>query len=477
MALMRTDAMKRLVIYFHYDAQGSLDEPCRFAIRALEADADVVLVSNGALDSESRTWVEREKIRFLERENVGFDVGAYREALFWLGRESVCQYDELVLMNYTLAGPVSPLAVMWRSMEQRQELGFWGLTRHYAMRSRRFGGDVPEHLQSHFLAIRRVMLRSDDFWQYWQQMQLPKSYEESVMRHETHFTSYFSERGYAWDSYVPTDDLKTFFVNPIMACPRELLEKRGCPFYKRRSFFTPYEDELRRTDGDAAAELYTYLRSRTTYPVDALLRSLLRTQPLAELGKNMHWHYIVQEQETRADVDLQVRGLRLVRFSPADEDPVLHWYLQKSAERADKQLLAAAELFAEYPLLGALSPALPLRPEALSCAERSWKESLPWLRKQVSVPMGAEPPAAPMAGWALVRAEAFPQGVPNVRSSRDIWLLPLIAQQNGYYSATMESAEQAAARSDYGDAYRKAAAMPAAVAKQFARLIKHRLKV
>ena len=39
--------------------------------------------------------------------------------------------------------------------------------------------------------------------------------------------------------YVDTKDLRDVFVNPIMACPRELLANRGCPFFKRRSFFTP----------------------------------------------------------------------------------------------------------------------------------------------------------------------------------------------------------------------------------------------
>ena len=132
--------MKRLVIYFHYDAQGLLDGPCRFAISALRQDADVVLVTNGTLDAESCAWTEREKLRLIERENVGFDVGAYQQALLSLGRDTVCRYTELILMNYTLAGPVSPLATMWETMERREELDFWGLTRHYAMQSRRFGG-------------------------------------------------------------------------------------------------------------------------------------------------------------------------------------------------------------------------------------------------------------------------------------------------------------------------------------------------
>lgn len=72
----------------------------------------------------------------IERENVGFDVGAYREALLTLGREKLAEYEEIVLMNYTLAGPVCSLAAMFTAMDARPELDFWGLTRHYAMQSR-----------------------------------------------------------------------------------------------------------------------------------------------------------------------------------------------------------------------------------------------------------------------------------------------------------------------------------------------------
>lgn len=468
--------MKRLVIYFHYDAQGSLDEPCRFAVRALCKEADLVLVTNGSLTEESRAWAEQENIRLIERQNVGFDVGAYREALLSLGRDVVAAYEELVLMNYTLAGPVCPLEPMWEYMEQRPELDFWGLTRHYAMRSRRFGGNVPEHLQSHFLAIRKRMLQSDDFWQYWQNMALPRSYEESVIRHETRFTHYFSERGYHWDTYVQTDDLKSLFINPIIACPRELLEHRRCPFFKRRSFFTPYTDELRRTDGNAAAELYTYLCKNTAYPVDTLIRSLLRTQPLSALYQNLHWHYVVSEDADGQPVDLQAQGLRLIRFSPCEWEPVEEWYLQESVQHAEKQLAAAAALFVSHPLLGVLSPALPLRPKVLRSAERQWREDKTHLTERISVPLGENPPPTPHAGWALIREKAFPQGAAVVNSKRDIWLLPLTAQQNGYYSATFESAGQAAARAGFGDVYVRAASEPIAVAKQLGRLIKHRLK-
>ena len=468
--------MKRLVIYFHYDAQGSLDEPCRFAIRALCAEAELVLVTNGTLSRESRDWVAGVGLRLIERENTGFDVGAYRQALLALGRETVSGYEELILMNYTLAGPVCSLKPMLDAMQTHPELDFWGLTRHYAMRSRRFGGQVPEHLQSHFLAIRQNMMQADAFWDYWQKMELPRSYEESVIRHETRFTRYFSELGYTWDSYVQTEDLKSVFVNPIMACPKELLENRGCPFFKRRSFFTPYEDELRRTDGLAARELYEYLKGRTGYPVDALLQSLLRTQPLSSLAKNLHWHYIVGEDGGNPSISLQTQGLALVRLIVPERDTVTDWYLRQSVQSAEKQIAQAAALFERNPLLGVLSPALPLWPEALRFVRQEWQANRKELSGQVSVSVGEDPPPAPCAGWALVRRAAFPQGIPVGKAMQDIWLLPLLAQQNGYYSATFESASQAAARTEHLCMYARAASEPAAVVRQLGRLVKHKLK-
>lgn len=468
--------MKRLLIYFHYDAQGSLDGPCRFAVEALRPFGDLLVVTNGTLGTQDQDWLHQQDIRLLQRQNTGLDVGAYREALLTLGRETVCEYEELVLMNFTLAGPVGELAPMFAAMESREDLDFWGLTRHYAMRSRRFGGFVPEHLQSHFLAVRRGLLCQDVFWRYWQQMPLPRSYEESVARHETRFTAYFAEQGFTWDSYVDTRELAGVFVNPIMACPRELVENRGCPFFKRRSFFTLYEDELRRTDGNAARDLYEYLKNRTSYPVDELLRALLRSQPLSALAKNMHWHAVLPEREPAAAPDLEALGLALVRFAPVSCDPVASWYLAQSARWADAHLTQAAELFAQDPLLGVLCPALPLWSAADRELCRRWRQDRAQVAEHVSVPLNDDPPAALSAGWVLARKKAFPQSVPSVQDLGSSWLLPLQAQQNGFYTGTFAPAAQAAAGVEQLQAYTRAAGQPAAVAKQLGRLLKHKIK-
>lgn len=464
--------MKRLVIYFHYDPQGVVDEPCRTAVAAMQQVGKVFFVTNGTLDRNARMWLQQTGVDLLERDNVGYDVGAYRAALQKLGRSHLDDYDELILMNYTLAGPVCPLLPMFATMEARTELAFWGLTRHYAMRSRRFGGNVPEHLQSHFLAVRAKLFTQDIFWKYWQEMPMPRSYEESVVYHETRFTHFFAEQGFAWDSYVETEDLKEVFVNPIMACPRDLLQYRGCPFFKRRSFFTPYADELRRTDGNAAAELEAYLRENTTYPVDALLASLLRTQPLAALAQNLHWQYIVAELSEPENVDLQQQGLCLLHFAPMQADPVVQWYLRKSVTWADAHLQQAVKLFQQYPRLGVLSPSLPLCPGIDHAVRVNWK----YAGAGDAVPLDETPPPAPYAGWALIRRQAFPEEVPTAESIQYGWQLSLKAQHSGYYSATFTGALQSAAAAEQLAVYKFASEKPAALARQAARLVKHRLK-
>lgn len=459
--------MKRWLIYFHFDSQGSVDEPCRMAVSAMQPYVErIFFVTNGTLLPESRLWADAAGIRLIERQNTGFDVGAYRQVILMLGRESLAGLDELVLMNYTLAGPVCSLEPLFHKMETRREIDFWGLTCHAPMVSRRFGGRVPLHLQSHFLAVRRTMLQSAAFWSYWEKMHLPHSYEEAVARHECRFTAWFAAQGFRWAAAVEMEDLLPVFLNPIIACPRLLVEQRGCPFFKRRSFFTDDSDELRRTDGSASADLYRYLKERTEYPVEFLVRSLLRTVPVSVMAHNLHWQLVLPEHKTSAS------GLAVLRFPLPETDPVTQWYLQQRADWAQNELARAAALFEEDPLLGVAGPALPLWNNALRSARRYWRKTLAEreaeLRNIPALPDSLPP--GPGCGWLLVRREAFPQGYPDKE-----WLAPLIAQQNGYTCCSFAPAQEYGALRDRLQRLETAAQQPSAVARQLVRLAKRRL--
>lgn len=486
----------RLVIYFHYDPRGQADTACRFAVQAMRKWARVLLfVHNGTLAEESRVWLKENRIPFLERENVGLDVGAYREALLHIGRETFETFEEVILMNYTLAGPVLSLQGMFERMQERQELDFWGISRHYPMRSRRFGkgGEVPEHIQSHFIAVRRRMY--EDFWQYWEKMTLPQSYEDSIRVHESRFTAYFSALGYRWDTVVDGETWRGIFVNPIMGNPVDLIIRDSCPFFKRRSFFTPYADELRRTDGCAAARLYAYVRTHSAFPVDDLIASLLQTQRLTDMSQNLHWHYLLGENTgghlplTMLSAESLQEGCTLqpdqIYFLPMTffRDGTLHWYEQSNCwqDTSSGSLDAAVSLFSQYPMLGILGAALPLYPECARAKWKQWRADLPYVQEKmkalnIQVPIDPRQPLPlPNGGGLMVRGAAFPRGLPPLRQNKDFWLLPLLAQQNGFYSADAEWSEQSAARADVYQASLWQIQTLTGAGKLLARRIKHAL--
>ena len=101
------------------------------------------------------------------------------------------------------------------------------------------------------------------------------------------------------------------------------------------------------------------------------------------------------------------------------------------------------------------------RRRARPCKAKStcrWAKTRPRLR----------PVAGHWCGWPLWRA-AIP-------APEDAWLLPLKAQQNGFFSASFTTAAQSAAAADQLALHYQQAADPKAVAKQFGRLVKHKLR-
>lgn len=84
-----------------------------------------------------------------------------------------------------------------------------------------------------------------------------------------------------------------------------------------------------------------------------------------------------------------------------------------------------------------------------------------------------QPLPVPNGGILLVRGSAFPKGLPPLRSHKDFWLLPLLAQKNGFYSADAETSSQMAARADVYHALLWQVQTSGGAGKIFVRRIKH----
>lgn len=305
MKLSSDRPVTRLGIFFFYDADGVVDDYVPVLLRGMmENLTHLTVVCNGKLTDEGKAKLAQFTDDIIVRANEGFDVWAYKTAIDAHGWDKLEQYDELVLFNMTIMGPVYPFSEMFDTMAER-DLDFWGITKFHAVPFDPFGyskdGMLHEHIQSHFMVYRRSLHTSKVFREYWDNMPPITSYLDSVGLHEAPFTQRFHDLGFKWDVYVDSNEFEGFTYGPITYAAEQLVERHRCPIFKRRSFFHDYDDMLNQSAGLASQDLYEYLRDHTDYDTDLIWQNALRTMNLADLTKDLHLDAIIDDSADSTD--------------------------------------------------------------------------------------------------------------------------------------------------------------------------------
>lgn len=279
------NAVKRVVFYLFYDPQGVVDEYVPYKLNALRPFADhIFVVSNSALTPEGREVLEGVADAVWVRENVGFDVWGYKEAMETFGRQRLEEYDELILMNYTFFGPIYPFEETFSKVDSRQDIDFWGVTAHKEVDPNPFEGAtgvLPAHIQSHWIAVRKQMFTSIEFQQYWQNMPMISSYDQSILQHESKFTRHFADCGFRHTVVFDPDRYPS--RHPVFESAVLMLNDR-CPILKRRIFF----HEPTYLDRNAILGKRVMEKVATTgYPTDLIWRNVVRSAEPRTLYTNM----------------------------------------------------------------------------------------------------------------------------------------------------------------------------------------------
>lgn len=235
--------MRRVLFFLVYDKAGHVADFIPHHLQALRGHYEhIFVVVNGTVDEAGHATLASVADTVWERENIGFDVWAYRDAMVEFGAERLAEYDELTLMNYTFYGPIGSYEPMLERMAAT-ECDFWGITDHGpAVSSLAAGGTLKRHLQSHWITVRRGMHQSEAWRSYWGEMPPIESYEDSIGHHEGRFTAHFESQGFRSATAFPEADYPV--AHPIFDMATEMLDD-GLPIIKRRLFFHDplYHDE------------------------------------------------------------------------------------------------------------------------------------------------------------------------------------------------------------------------------------------
>lgn len=338
MRLDKKTTINRLVIYFFYDADGIVDRYVPYMLKDIVKNcSELFVVCNGKLTPEGREILKTLTSHILVRENVGFDVWAYKEALEQYGWDRLEEFDEVVLMNHTIMGPVYPFSEMFEEMNQR-DLDFWGINVYHKQMMNPYNisyGYIPEHLQSHFIAIRKNMLSSLEFHNYWDSRPEIASYEDSVGKHEAIFTKFFSDKGFIWDKYIDTDDLKDFTGYPLMWCPQRIIEEKRCPVFKRRSFFHPYEGYLEDSSGSQAKQLLDYFEKTSLYDTSMIWENILRTCHMNDIKNCTNLTWILPKDQCNAKVQSNLKVALIIHIYYEDLIKYCYNYALSMPKEAD----------------------------------------------------------------------------------------------------------------------------------------------
>ena len=267
----------RLLIYFLYDKNGVVDDYVTYFLKTFQPYCkEVCVVVNGVLTKDSELKLKEYTNKILIRENFGYDSYAYKFAIESYGFDNIKKYDELILANYTMYGPIYSPSEMFEKMRNKN-CDFWGITKCLKSKNKIANLEVNEHLQSYFITIKKNILEDSNFKTYWDTLNQPTTYSEAVAFHELRFTKYFNDLGYKFDSYIDLKKYEKKMKNRIPFYPIcQQVEEDRMPFIKRKAFIE-YKGLFENQIEKGPLYLIDYIKNNTSYNINLILSDIKRT--------------------------------------------------------------------------------------------------------------------------------------------------------------------------------------------------------
>lgn len=162
-----------VVVFVHFDPEGALVESTRaFLLGLADAGLSIAFVTNsGGLTAEAKNFLTAHCAAILIRRNIGYDFGAWRDALDTLGLPRG-ETRAIYMMNDSMFGPFTDLRPLLSTIDF-SKADLWGATESWQHRY---------HLQSFFLACGPRVIRSKAWKRFWRSVR-PIPCKDWVIRH------------------------------------------------------------------------------------------------------------------------------------------------------------------------------------------------------------------------------------------------------------------------------------------------------
>ena len=210
--------MKRICLFAGYDSNNIIHNYVVYYLKELSTVADIYYMADNEISDE-----EKEKIAPYVKGAYGFnhkkyDFGSWQELIKIIGWEKFSEYDELILTNDSVFGPLYPIKELFEKIENDTEWDMCGIDRNY--------GKSSWYLSSYFLVFRNKSFLSDAFKNHIMGI----TTNTDMVRHaEMPFANIMHfNGGYRIKCLIPFDD------NIFLKWDKFITEKS--PFLKKKAF-------------------------------------------------------------------------------------------------------------------------------------------------------------------------------------------------------------------------------------------------
>lgn len=190
--------MKRLLCYAHFDGNGQVKPFVKHALNAMQPYCSkTIFVSNSNFAEDDRVELLSVCSDVLVNNNTGYDFYMWKLAL---EKVDLSLYDEVVLMNSSIYGPVSDIGAVFADMA---ELGcdFWGITECF---------QLQPHIQSYFLVFRRRVIASQAFRNFWDGVLPYVNKSQVILSYEVGLTQWLWESEFKSGVFCSFEELGNY---------------------------------------------------------------------------------------------------------------------------------------------------------------------------------------------------------------------------------------------------------------------------
>jgi len=242
---------KRLCLFSHFDRRNRIAPYVLHYLQCLrELGADIVFITTSEqLDPAEIPKLQPYCIQIIQRKNMSLDFGSWRIGL--LQAKTLSSYDQLILANDSVYGPLFPLPSVFEKMEPKK-LDVWGITSTQ---------EKTYHIQSYFLVLSKRVFQSEPFTSFWNGFQYYRSKERIISEYEIGLSRLARRENWKMGAYIEHSEMegKGKDLNPTLFHWDLLIEKLQCPFLKTEVL------RLNRANSPRVGQWEDIIRTKTGY--------------------------------------------------------------------------------------------------------------------------------------------------------------------------------------------------------------------